>query len=523
NKFTSPRVLSCLHVFCESCLDKLLTDGSSDKNLECGNGNTIVCTICKQSTPIGPKGAAGLHQDYILSNVLDLSTIEPAQLACTSCKSKEMAVSRCNDCANFLCDSCEYAHQHMRCFEDHKVVQLEDLRKSSEKVAIHKPLYCSVHATENLKYYCFNCSTPVCNECLIGEHKGNDHNYHIISEAEKPMRQELECSMREAKTKIEYCNQATTKLESSLHELQSQYETARGLINESFQSFKAVLEQCRENALKNLEKLHSERELKIMDLYDNVAKSVEKIEVATKYARKVLDQANGPELLSLKSMICAQLNQVMGTAPKGDVKFSIEFQSNYEKFEQLVPELFGKFRTESCLPASLNETTPSPTLPGVPIMVSDAHHQPANGSCGLSQGPLTASVTASSPISLPTSMQSSFDGDISTLGTTYMLPNVLTPEPATVAGTISGASNPLTGGTPSPGVVVGAGPPSLPGLSSIAEYNLHRLANLAGETSANDMTDSIVPVVNNNPATVPTAGATPNFTLADLISGNQHA
>uniref|UniRef100_A0A182Y7A6 Brain tumor protein n=1 Tax=Anopheles stephensi TaxID=30069 RepID=A0A182Y7A6_ANOST len=523
NKFTSPRVLSCLHVFCESCLDKLLSDGSGDKSLEGGIGNTIVCTICKQTTPIGPKGAAGLHQDYILSNVLDLSTIEPALLACTSCKSKEMAISRCNDCANFLCDSCEYAHQHMRCFEDHKVVQLEDLRKSSEKVAIHKPLYCSVHATENLKYYCFNCSTPVCNECLIGEHKGNDHNYHIISEAEKPMRQELECSMREAKSKIECCNQATTKLESSLHDLQSQYETARGLINESFQSFKAVLEQCRENALKNLEKLHSERELKIMDMYENVAKSVEKIEVATRYARKVLDQANGPELLSLKSMICAQLNQVMGTAPKGDAKFSIEFHSNYEKFEQLVPDLFGKFRTESCLPASMNETTPSPTLPGVPIMVSDAHHQPASGSCGLSQGPLTASVTASSPISLPTSMQSSFDGDISTLGTTYMLPNVLTPEPVAGAGTISGASNPLSGGAPSPNVVVGAGPPTLPGLSSIAEYNLHRLANLAGETSANDMTDSIVPVVNSSPATGPAAGATPNFTLADLISGNQHA
>uniref|UniRef100_A0A182PA16 B box-type domain-containing protein n=1 Tax=Anopheles epiroticus TaxID=199890 RepID=A0A182PA16_9DIPT len=523
NKFSSPRVLSCLHVFCESCLDKLLAEGTGDKGLELGNGSTIVCTICKQSTPIGSKGAAGLHQDYILSNVLDLSSIEPALLACTSCKSKEMAISRCNDCANFLCISCEYAHQHMRCFEDHKVVQLDDLRKSAEKVAIHKPLYCTVHAMENLKYYCFNCQTPVCNECLIGEHKGNDHNYHIISEAEKPMRQELECAMRDAKSKIEYCNQATSKLESSLHDLQSQYETARGLINESYQSCKAVLEQCRENALKNLEKLHSERELKIMDLYDNVAKSVEKIEVAAKYARKVVDQANGPEMLSMKSMICAQLNQVMVTAPKVDVKFSIEFQSNYDKFEQLVPELFGKFRTESSLPTGVSETTPSPTLPGVPIMVADAHHQPVNGNCGLSQGPLTASVTASSPISLPTSMQSSFDGDISTLGTNYMLPNVLTPEPATGAATISGAPNPLGAGTPSPGVVVGTGPATLPGLSSIAEYNLHRLANLAGESSSNDMTDSIVPVVNSNPATVPTGGATPNFTLADLISGNQHA
>ncbi|XP_058130621.1 B-box type zinc finger protein ncl-1 isoform X2 [Anopheles coustani] len=551
NKFTSPRVLSCLHVFCECCLDKLIAEGGAtcDKKLQLeGATGAINCPICKQLTPVGPKGAAGLHQDYMLSNVLDLSSIEPALLACTSCKSKEMAVSRCNDCANFLCDSCEYAHQHMRCFEDHKVVQLDDLRKSAEKVAIHKPLYCSVHVTENLKYFCFNCETPVCNECLIGDHKGSEHNYQIISEAEKPMRLELECSMKEARSKIEYCNQASNKLESSLHDLQSQFETARGLINESFQSFKAVLEQCCENALKNLEKLHSERELKIMDLYDNVEKSVEKIEVATKYARKVLDQANGPELLSLKSMICAQLGQLMGTAPKVDVRFSLEFQSNYEKFEQVVPDLFGKFRTESSLP-SANETTPPPTLPGRPLMVPDVHHphhhhqnphhhhghQPVNGGCGLSQGPLTASVTASSPISLPTSLQSSFDGDISSLGTAgYMLPNVLSSESPATGAPMSGPS-PLRAGTPSPSVVnVGGGSTTLPGLSSIAEYNLHRLANLAGgDPSGTDLTDSLVPVVNNsvnngnngnNGNNNPSPNtATPNFTLADLISGNQHA
>ena len=143
------------------------------------------------------KGAAGLHHDYILTNVLDLSTIEPSLLACTSCKSKETAISRCNDCANFLCASCDNAHRYMRCFESHKVVQLDELRKSTEKVTIHKPLYCINHPSEILKYFCFSCQIPVCNECLIGDHKGNEHNYEIINEAEKPMRTELENLMKE--------------------------------------------------------------------------------------------------------------------------------------------------------------------------------------------------------------------------------------------------------------------------------------------------------------------------------------
>lgn len=498
NKYISPRVLSCLHVFCEACLEKLMSDDEA-KKME----GLLDCPTCKQTTKVGSKGVAALHQDYILTNVLDLSTIEPSMLACTSCKSKEMAISRCNDCANFLCASCDNAHRYMRCFEDHKVVQLEDLRKSSEKVAIHKPLYCSVHPPENLKYFCFNCQIPVCNECLIGEHKGKEHNYQIISEAEKPMRSELENLMKEAKTKIEYCNQATSDLDTSLHDLQNQFETARDLINESFQSFKAVLEKCRDNALKNLEKLHSERELKIMELFHNVEKSTEKIENTAKFTKKVLDQANGPELLSLKKMIAMQFSNLMGSTPKVDVNFSLEFQTSFEKFDQIAPELFGTFRTETS-PPSPKETTPPPSLPGMAIMINKPPTT-ANGSCGLSQGPLTGSVTASSPISLPTSMQSSFDGDISNLGASYMMPHVLTPEPP--------ASTPIANNhLPAAPATVG-GSATLPGLSSIAEYNLHRLANLT--ETAPDITDAIVPVNTPNPTT--------NFTLADLISGDPNA
>lgn len=49
NKFNSPRVLSCLHVFCESCLDnQRLIDGASDSRL-----NThFECPTCTQKTKV---------------------------------------------------------------------------------------------------------------------------------------------------------------------------------------------------------------------------------------------------------------------------------------------------------------------------------------------------------------------------------------------------------------------------------------------------------------------------------------
>ncbi|XP_063704756.1 B-box type zinc finger protein ncl-1 [Culicoides brevitarsis] len=498
NKYDMPRVLSCLHVFCEKCLNTL---GSSDEKgyLTSDENLCIDCPICKQSTKIGKGGVASLPPNYIHTNIIDISTIDPALLACTSCKSKEIAISRCTDCANFLCGSCDNAHQYMRCFEDHNVVKLDDIRQSSEKISIHKTLYCATHLTETLKYFCFNCQTTLCNECLLTEHKGPEHNYEIISEAEKRMKKEVQNLMMEARTKFDYCEQATTNLDSYLQQLQSQHDSAKLKIKDSYESFKAILDKCYEDTLKNVAVLHSERELKVMELFHNIEKSAEQIDNACNFTKIVLNQANGPEFLSLKKTITSQFLNLINTIPKADVHYFLEFTSNHEKFNQLIRDSFGHIRTESS-PPSPKESTPPPTLPGMPPILTIKNSQ----SCVNSQSALTGSVTASSPISLPTSMQSSFDGDISAIGSGYVLPSsVMTPDSLT---------NHSSTNTIFPTVNnIGNTSNNISGLSSIAEYNLHRLANIAENTV--DISETLV-----TPS--PTSS---QFTLADLISGDQNA
>jgi hypothetical protein len=47
--------------------------------------------------------------------------------------------------------------QFMRCFENHHVVAFEELRNSHEAIPIHKPIFCDVHLTENMKFFCLSC------------------------------------------------------------------------------------------------------------------------------------------------------------------------------------------------------------------------------------------------------------------------------------------------------------------------------------------------------------------------------
>lgn len=81
---------------------------------------------------------------------------------------------------------------------------------------------------------------------------------------------------------VAFCEDAATYLQSCLSDLQQQNDNARDLINETFQSYKAVLEKQRDHVLEELEKMHHTQELAVMDMFHNVDKTIQKIEQGCK-------------------------------------------------------------------------------------------------------------------------------------------------------------------------------------------------------------------------------------------------
>lgn len=474
SKLCSPRVLSCLHVFCEACLDKLLMDEAGDPKVS----SVLSCPICRQETSISSKGAASLTCDYVLTNILDMSAIENMAVLCTSCKAKESAVARCSDCANFLCPNCNTAHQFMRCFESHKVVAFEELKQSNEAIPIHKPIFCEFHPAENMKFYCYTCQEPICNECLLVEHKAPEHQYERLADAEPRQKEELVKLMNESKARIEDCDHVSTQLENALSELQAQHDQAKDLIIETFQSYKAVLEKCRDSALDELEKLHSNRELEIMDTFHSVEKTVEKIEDACRFTSRLLEHGDAVEILALRRIVGTQLMNLIKNTPKPNVTFSIEFQTDYDQFETTVKDVFGKFHTES-----------TPVTKPVPETISAMSGISSNPIVHTSMG-CQSSISTSSPISLPASMQSSFEGE-----PTFVIPPTSSPQ-----------------NIPAPPPPVSLPPGPIHGLTSIQEYNLQQLASLAEKVEMVGDTSVVGPSSNPSP--------TPSFTLADLFAGD---
>ncbi|KAI5641114.1 NHL repeat domain-containing protein [Phthorimaea operculella] len=332
NKLCSPRVLSCLHVFCEACIDKLMVNEAGD--------------TLKYNLAIPGGGACALPSDYLLTNILDVSAMDQS-IVCTCCKSKESAVARCTDCSHFLCSNCNSAHEFMRCFENHRVVPFDALRSSKEKAAVHKPIFCSRHAGESLKFYCCECEVGACTECLTVDHKVGEHRCERIVDAEPNLRAELRNLIVEANARAAAAGSASARLDDALGDLQRQRDEAEAVINEAFHAFKAALERRREKAFEELERLHKERELKVMDLFDRVDKTVQRIDCACKFTARLLRRGDGTEIVMLKKTVASQFARLLEEAPEFAVDYSLEFVTKTDKYDAVTEETFGTFRTET--------------------------------------------------------------------------------------------------------------------------------------------------------------------------------
>lgn len=86
---------------------------------------------------------------------------------------------------------------------------------------------------------------PICAECMVTDHKPPKHEPERVQELEDTEREFFKNLISDSKSKISTCEEASTSLMSSLTELASQRDNAKDLINETFQSYKAILEKKR--------------------------------------------------------------------------------------------------------------------------------------------------------------------------------------------------------------------------------------------------------------------------------------
>eukprot|EP00731_Ephydatia_muelleri_P008751 Em0004g1089a len=175
--YKEPRILPCLHSFCEQCLHKEIERSGTKQNME--------CPTCQRSITIPQGGVNAIPQNLYLGFEVDVagciskigSDGEKSYDACID-GSMGPAVVFCCTCHHLLCKPCQDHHKRNKILQHHQMVGLD---KESLKVlpSITKPItkrFCSQpdHEKEELEYYCETCQLLTCRDCLHKDHRTNE-------------------------------------------------------------------------------------------------------------------------------------------------------------------------------------------------------------------------------------------------------------------------------------------------------------------------------------------------------------
>lgn len=319
---------------------------------------------------------------------------------CTGCKSTESdAVARCFDCANFLCPNCVMAHQFMHCFEGHRVLNLGDskletvttssatteLPKNNLVINLHasgnseKVPYCPRHKQEQ-KYFCRTCTALVCKECAIADHPGPLHDCAHISEVGSQQLEAMARVVQECKAKAADVRAAVKAADHGAARLQVQYHKAQNEINDTFQFYRSMLEERKQELLKELESVFSTKQIslgvvtqKANDMADKMLQTCEFVERLTKYATVT-------EVLMVKKLLDSKLQLLLSYTPDvAGQTADLEFVSNYQAIQVGVRNTFGYVRSN-------NESNAGPIGKQPPIARPTAMSNNGNGGSNANSG-----------------------------------------------------------------------------------------------------------------------------------------
>ena len=297
--FTDPKHLSCLHSFCLKCLKRWYET--------CGGGQAIKCPKCQALSRIPASGdLKDLPTSFYLNGLIDVLAIKECkstQVTCGNCDKKSSEVSYCFQCCIFYCEQCLVGHNMMRDKKEHRVLAVKEFQDKDYEDVLKRPVFCSKerHQKEELKYYCKDCETPLCQTCVTLNHGGHDLRL-IEGEAEnktleiksilQSQREELDAKLNVIVQLDEDCAKVIQRSEIARRDVQ---RFADGLIKTIQAKMKNIITAMENQTDKSLESLKAKRSA--------IQQQINTTESSLKEADKLLKQSTTAEVVQLKKSL----------------------------------------------------------------------------------------------------------------------------------------------------------------------------------------------------------------------------
>ena len=309
--FTDPKHLSCLHSFCLKCLNRWYE--------RCGGGQAIKCPKCQALSRVpASSDLKDLPTSFYLNGLIDVLAIKECkstQVTCGNCDKKSSEASYCFQCCIFYCEQCLVGHNMMRDKKEHRVLAVKEFQDKDYEDVLKRPVFCSKerHQKEELKYYCKECETALCQTCVTLNHGG--HDLRLIEEEAENKTLEIKSILQSQREGLDAKLNVVVQLDEDCAKVIQQSEIARrdvqrfadGLIKTIQAKMKNVITAVENQTKKSLESLKAKRSA--------IQQQINATESSLKEADKLLKRSTTAEVVQLKKSLQTIFHGLNQTEP----------------------------------------------------------------------------------------------------------------------------------------------------------------------------------------------------------------
>ena len=268
--FTDPKLLQCLHVFCQTCLRKLVFQDEQGQLV-------LSCPNCRQITPVPANGVAGLQPAFHINHLLDIAE---------DLRREKEAPAR---------------------------AKRADTSSASHPPQQEEVIFCSEHGEEKLKLYCETCGELICLHCALKTGKHHNHDYVPLKEGFEQYKKEISSSLEPIKKLLSSVNEVLTQFERRSGEISDQRAAIEADIHTAINELHQVLDVRRTELTGRLHQL-TQRKLKDLAAQrDHVETIHAQLKSCLDYMEKSIKTECRSDALKMKSTVIKQVNELTTT------------------------------------------------------------------------------------------------------------------------------------------------------------------------------------------------------------------
>uniref|UniRef100_A0A8D0AAR9 RING-type E3 ubiquitin transferase n=1 Tax=Sander lucioperca TaxID=283035 RepID=A0A8D0AAR9_SANLU len=250
--YQNPKVLPCLHTFCESCLQNYIPPESL----------TLSCPVCRQTSILPEKGVCALQNNFFITNLMEVLQRDPE-------------CSRPESCS---------------------------VLESVSAAAAGKPLCCPNHEGKVMEFYCESCETAMCLDCTEGEHQ--EHVtvplQDVVEQHKAALKTQLDpfvtsCRLPQLTISIELVSEISRQLNEGKNKAVAE-------ITSTFEELERALHQRKTALITDLENICSTKQKVLQAQLSSLLQGKEHIQSSCSFTEQALSHGSATEVNKQKRL-----------------------------------------------------------------------------------------------------------------------------------------------------------------------------------------------------------------------------